>query len=68
MAHHTVVSEMKAWCLAHYESGGEVMVECWDTDDYVRLIEDDHGGDVEQAWATLRHLVAMDRQTAAGQM
>jgi hypothetical protein len=61
------IQAMRAWCLENYELGADTMVECWDTDDYQRLIEDDHRGDTAAAWETLKRLASIyqDRQADA---
>ena len=38
----TTVQVLKDWCVAHYDQGADTMVECWDTDNYVALILQEH--------------------------
>lgn len=67
MAYEATIKAMKEWCLANYEKCGYTMVECWDTDDYPLLIEDDHKGDEAAAWQTLKNVAAVyeDRRANA---
>jgi hypothetical protein len=51
-----LIEEMKAWCLENYDKGADTMVECWDTEDYVELIQ---GCTPEQAWDYLKSIAAV---------
>lgn len=51
-----LIEEMKAWCLENYDKGADTMVECWDTEDYHKLIQ---GATEEQAWDYLRRIAGV---------
>lgn len=68
VARHTArtITKMKAWCLANYEKGADTMVECWETEDYTRMINGCNG-DLKEAWAVLRRVASVyaERQADA---
>lgn len=35
------VARLKKWCEDNYENGADTMVECWDTEDYERLLKEE---------------------------
>ena len=51
------ISEMKEWCLRHYEVGADTMVECWGDEDYANIIT--AAPSVEQAWSVLKSITSV---------
>ncbi len=60
------IAEMKKWCKKNYSRGADVMVECWEDNDYADLFVNAQGlpGTVADAWIRLRRLASinLDRQ------
>jgi hypothetical protein len=34
-----MVADLKQWCIDNYEQGGDRMIECWGTDEYLKILE-----------------------------
>jgi hypothetical protein len=64
--HSVAIDQMKAWCLANYESGADTMIECWSDDDYQELL-DDCDGNLADALDDLKSLASVyaDQQADA---
>jgi hypothetical protein len=41
--HEANVRALKKWAEEHYEQGGDMMVECWETSDYDELLDGAEG-------------------------
>lgn len=57
-----LVEEMKQWCVDNYENGADTMVECWDTEDYLELIQE---AGAEGAWDILKRVAGVYRERQA---
>lgn len=58
------ITKMIKWCEENYTNGADTMVECWDTEDYTRMISDCKG-DLKAAWKCLRSVAAVYRDQQA---
>jgi len=48
-----MVADLKKWCLDNYKKGGDTMIECWDTDDYLKVLEE-NGNDYDKALTDIK--------------
>jgi len=57
------IENMKHWCMENYERGGDVMVECWDDNEWFRYATDCEYN-IDDMWSTLKRLayVYQDQQ------
>ncbi|MFJ8528692.1 hypothetical protein [Bacillus sp. NPDC094106] len=44
--HVELIEKLKKIAMNNYNNGGDMMVECWDNDDYLQFIEN-HGSSAE---------------------
>lgn len=65
------IAKMKIWCNEHYEQGADVMIECWNDEDYEDLFYTDNLDETThnivprvrvpfaKAWETLKQLTSI---------
>ena len=51
-----LINTLKAWALANYENGGDVMVECWGADEWAAHVAE-HGANSLSALVDLATLL-----------
>jgi hypothetical protein len=52
------IEDMKRWCLENYTRGGDMMVECWDDNEWFRFAGD-HLYNTDSMWVMLKRITAV---------